>query len=472
MPSNPSIVVFQKMVISGLSAQPINFAQSPFMGHRVCFSVPVDFMNQYFTWTRSSGEVKPTGRFTNDPNPSGFVPTFSQMMERSLNSPYTDVDGVATALNYSSDALDTVDDVKRDHNIVNYTYDYTTLQTSPPTAPISTATETHYSANDLVMAFVLHKCFGSSSFDSYDIVYNLEDAFGMITSSDLAESIRISLEEEEEKATAFIYPDTAVEDQMPGDDKGQVDAMFRSLLSIDPKRFYKNNGVQINGFFESNPDISGTATGNWCFGIGDKIEIPIRLYFRAPVTVLSVSDNAKNPSSDTPEQVETVFIKGEEATFDPSDSTQLDAADRGNIIPIRLQIICSSPMISNLTLATSEDPATTLPLQVVSIANLIFYKGPHYPLQTAIGISVAGGTSPYTFSLTTAGTYDQNMVGVGIDNPPAISINSSGLFQFDSNDPLAVGGRWKVGVTITDTEEISLSTNLYITVNSVGNTVY
>ena len=471
MPTRPSTVRFRKVVNSGLTPQAINFAQSSFMGHRVFFSVPVDFMNQYFTWTRASGEVRPTGRFKNDPNPSGFIPTFSEMIERYLNSSYTDLDGVANGLNYSSDALDTVNDVKRDHLIINYTYDYTTLQTSPPTAPISTATDTHYSANDLVMAFVLHKCFGPSSFDSYDIVYNLEDAFGMITSAQLAESIRNSLEEEEEKATALIYPDTAVEDQMPGDDKGQVDAMFRSLLSIDPKRFYKN-GIQISGLFESNPDISGTATGNWCFGIGDKIEIPIRLYFRAPVTVLSVSDNAKNPSSDTPEQVETVFIKGEEATFDPSDSAQVDAADRGNIIPIRLQIICSSPMISNLTLATSEDPATTLPLQVVSIANLIFYKGPHYPLQTAIGISVAGGTSPYTFSLTSGETYDQNTVGVGIDNPPAISINSSGLFQFDPTDPLAVGGKWKVGVTITDTEEISVTTNLYITVNSVGNTVY
>ena len=469
MPSNPSIVVFQKMVISGLSAQPINFAQSPFMGHRVCFSVPVDFMNQYFTWTRSSGEVKPTGRFTNDPNPSGFVPTFSQMMERCLNSPYTDVDGVATGLNYSSDALDTVDDVKRDHNIVNYTYDYTTLQTSPPTTPIQSTLTTHYSANDLVMAFVLNKCFGSSYFDSYDIIYNLEDAFGMIRTTELVESIRLSLQQEDDKAAGLIYPETAIEDQMPGDDKGKVDAMFSSLLYIDLQRFYKNNGVQISGLFESNPDISGTATGNWCFGIGDKIEIPVRLYFRAPVTVLSLVDNPRHPSSSTPEQVETVFIKGEEATFDPTNSTQLNSADISNVMDIRLQILCSAPVISNLTLATSEDTTDTISLHVVNKVNLIFYKGPHNPLQTAIGISVAGGTPPYTFSLTTGETYAQNTLEIGIDNPPAISIDSVGLFHFDPTDPLAVGGRWKVGVTITDTASISVSTNIYITVNSVGN---
>ena len=178
--------------------------------------------------------------------------------------------------------------------------------------------------------------------------------------------------------------------QSPGDDKGRVDEMFRSLLSMDPQRFYKN-GAQIPGLFESNPDVAGS--GNWCLGVGDKIEIPVRLYFRAPVTVLSVVDNAKNPSSATPDQVETVFIKGEDALFNPATATAtelVDAAKNGNVMSLRLQILCSDPvMVDGVTRATSEDTAVTLPASVATFVNPVFYDGPNYQTQTAIAIVYA-----------------------------------------------------------------------------------
>ena len=554
MPAIPSLVRYRKVVNWGLTPQAINFAQSSFMGHRVCFSVPVDFMNQYFTWSRYSRELRPTGRFTNDPNSVGLVPTFKEMIERCLDSPYSDLDGVASGLNYSSEALDEVADMKRDQCVNNYDWDYTGLALTTPTAPTSIATATHYSANDLVMAFVLNKCFGSSAFDSYGVIYNLDDGFGMLTSAQLAEAIRASLKEEDEKAKNATMPIIEVDAQQPGDDKGQVDAMFRSLLSIDPQRFYRK-GKQIAGLFETNfiatetrfradlnatgdltnitvlsgtmvsgteiqrssgtpllpadavltltgsawsissasltgsfpvvtagefhtcedivsclgtvasgvltvdeylfgtqltagallsgigvpagytigaytpgtapakdtyaivpPTINGTqaanfadittstyfttptadpnGTGNWCLAVGDKIEIPVRLYFRAPVTVLSVVDGAKNPSSATPDQVETVFIKGQMKSdgtlFDSTSAADVAAADRENIIALRLQILCSSPLISNLTRASSED--TTIPLanQIVNFVNPIFYQGPNYATQEAIVLVYAG----------------------------------------------------------------------------------
>jgi hypothetical protein len=163
--------------------------------------------------------------------------------------------------------------------------------------------------------------------------------------------------------------------------------MFRSLLSMDPQRFYKN-GTQIPGLFESNPDVAGS--GNWCLGVGDKIEIPVRLYFRAPVTVLSVVDNAKNPSSATPDLVETVFIKGEASTFDATNDAEVAAADRGNLMSLRLQILCSDPvMVDGVTRATSEDTAVTLPASVATFVNPVFYDGPNYQTQTAIAIVYA-----------------------------------------------------------------------------------
>ena len=554
MPAIPSLVLFRKVVNWGLTPQAINFAQSSFMGHRVCFNVPVDFMNEYFKWTRYSRELRPTGRFVNDI--TGVIanaPTFQTLIERCLGAEYTDIDGVAQGLNYSSDALDTVEDVKRDICVDNATWDYTPLVANPATAATSTPTATHYGANDFVMAFVLNKCFGSSSFDAYDIVYNLEDGFGMLTSAQLAAAITASLQEEEDKAATQVLPAKEVDNQSAADDKGQVDAMFRSLLSIDPQRFYRK-GKQIAGLFETNfiatetrfradlntsgnltyitvlsgtmvsgtkvqrssgtqllpedavltllgsdwtivsastgtfisvtagefhtcediasclgtvasgvltvdeylfgtqltagavlsgigvpagytigtytpgiapakdtytivaptingvqsPDISDITTvtyfttptpdpdaaGNWCLAVGDKIEIPVRLYFRAPVTVLSVVDGAKNPSSATPDQVETVFIKGQTKSdgtlFDSTSAVDVAAADRENIIALRLQILCSSPLISNLTRASSED--TTIPLanQIVNFVNPIFYKGPNYATQKAIVLVYAG----------------------------------------------------------------------------------
>ena len=399
MPTVPSTLRFRKITHLGLSAQAINFAKSSFMGHRVSFNVPVDFMNEYFTWTRAVDELRPTGRFVADPAASytgsgpSAMPTFIGMLERAFASAYTDVDAVAEGLNYSSPALDSTADMKRDNTIMNYTYDYdATGAGTQSVAP----TGTHYSVNDLVMAFVLNKCFSSSAYDAFDIVYNLGDAFGMLTNTQLAAAITLSLAEEEEKAKANVTPvapstvGKLPAAQSPGDDKGRVDEMFRSLLSMDPQRFYKN-GTQIPGLFETNVDAAGD--GNWCLGVGDKIEIPVRLYFRAPVTVLSVVDNAKNPSSATPDQVETVFIRGEDALFDPATATATelaDAAKNGNVMSLRLQILCSDPvMVDGVTRATSEDVAVTLPASVATFVNPVFYDGPNYQTQKAIAIVFA-----------------------------------------------------------------------------------
>jgi hypothetical protein len=218
----------------------------------------------------------------------------------------------------------------------------------------------------------------------------------MLTNAQLAGAIAISLAEEEEKATANVTPvapstvGKLPSAQSPGDDKGRVDEMFRSLLSMDPQRFYKN-GTQIPGLFETNDDAAGS--GNWCLGVGDKIEIPVRLYFCAPVTVLSVVDNAKNPSSATPDQVETVFINGEDALFNPATATAtelVDAAKNGNVMSLRLQILCSDPvMVDGVTRATSEDTAVTLPASVATFVNPVFYDGANYQTQTAIAIVYA-----------------------------------------------------------------------------------
>ena len=420
---------YKKVVGLGLAFQAINFAQGEFMGHRVRFNVPVDYMNQYFYWERVTNDYRPTGRFKDEGHDLfaqngqtepeiADLPKFSEFLEWSLGTAYTDVDGVADGLNYSSEALDTYNDSKRDIDVLNFATP-ADLKVDPP---VSTAT-THYGANDLVMAYVLSKCFGSSSFDAEDIVYNLEDAFGMLTSKVLAEAVTTSLTAEDGYAETIVGGSA---EPKPGQ-RGKVDDMFRALLAADPKRFFLN-GKQISGLFETNyllgnADASGSdpnAAGNWCLKAGDIIEIPIKLVFTAPVTVLSVVDNAKEPSSLSPEQPETVVIKGEDgvggAAWAYTDEA-LALANRANIMSVRLQLLCSAPLNdAKRTFATSEvmDPAdntkpAAIDLKIANQMNIVFYNGKYYPAQSAIAVVPVGGDGTYEY------TCEELPVGVTID---------------------------------------------------------
>jgi hypothetical protein len=431
---------YKKVVGLGLTFQAINFAQGEFMGHRVRFNVPVDYMNQYFYWVRESGDYRPTGRFLDEGRAAtasdiSGIPLFSEFLEWALGSEYTDMDGVADALNYSSTALDTYNDSKRDVAEVNYELP------EDVSAGVSTAV-THYSANDLVMSYVLFKCFGSSAFDAAEIVYNLEDAFGMLSSKALAEAVRDSLRDEDDLAEAVLI---AAAEPKAGQ-RGKVDEMFRALLAADPARFFKN-GTQIPGLFETNyvgDETDPTAEGNWCLKTGDIIEIPIKLFFTAPVTVLSVVDNVNEPSSDSPANPETVFIKGEAGVAGAEwvcTAESMAAANRANVMSVRLQLMCSAPLNDEgNTFATNADVNTPLPsLAVSNKMNIIFYNGPHYPAQSAIAVVPTGGSGALTYS--------------SADLPVGVTLNAStGVLTFDrlAGSISPVSGRHAVTITVAD----------------------
>jgi len=94
---------------------------------------------------------------------------------------------------------------------------------------------------------------------------------------------------------------------------------------------YFSGGSQIPGLFETNftaPNKDPSVTGNWGLTIGDKIEIPLKLVFRAPVTVVSVEDSTNPP--------QTNFIAGESSNFNASTGV----ANSANVINIRLQLTC------------------------------------------------------------------------------------------------------------------------------------
>jgi hypothetical protein len=412
-------------------------------------------MNEIFTWTRATGELAPTGRLVNPQ-----VGTSSKLTDALVNSfgaGFFDMDGVANGLNYSTAALDMAGDLKRDPSIYNALTD-TGLSANPPAAATNVST-THYGANDLVMAYLMFKCFGASAYDPTAIIYNVDDAFNMLSSKQLAAAITASLEAEDALANACVQPNgKAVSAQLPGDNKGQVDAMFRAFLAADPLRYFLN-GVQIPGLFETNfvaADASGadpSVGGNWCLTIGDRVEIPLQLVFRAEVNVLSVQDNVQNPSSNTPDSANTNFIKGEAANFDSA----VGKADKANAIPIRLQLVCGPPSSAS-TKSTSLPAGQSLPLQVAASASAVLYTPANYGVQTAIVAIGAGGVAPYTYSF---GVCDAGFPTTA----QGLTINAAtGLIQFKA--ALATrSAEWKaadlaataaaaalVGVSQTDTD--------------------
>ena len=357
-PAKPQIARYKKTVCFGLNNQTINFASAAALGHRVQVSIPVNLMNEYFRWTRVRNAKSPFGKFVNQPpTPSGgsAPQAFEGALADAFNGDYTDLDGVAKGLNFSSSALDMDNDVKR---------------------------ASGNSANDLVMAYVMFKCFGASAYDPTDVIYNLDDAFGMLSSSELAGAIEDSL-------TSNV---------------NEVDALFRAFLAADPMRYFVG-GKQIQGLFEvsaeAEPLASGAPpaadlSGNWCLTVGDRIEIPLQLVFRGDVNVLSVQDNVSNPSSSTPDSAYTTIIEGDSTYAAGGQAT--GSQKKGCTIAIRLQIVCSAPQVSaaNNTNSTAGNPTMDLDAQT---ANPIFYTDSRFAQQTAIVAMASGGTGPYTYTL-------------------------------------------------------------------------
>lgn len=423
MPAVATLVRYKKIVCWGLAPNTINFASAATLGHRVAIVLPVDLMNKYFTWTRYTGELAPTGRFV--PAPAGAKP-FEEALVDALCLPYTDADGVANGLNFSSSALDIAGDIKRDSAVSN------------------PGGLTHYGANDFVMAYLMWKCFGASSYDPTDVIYNVDDAFNMLTSEQLSLAIQSSLEAEDALANAAVLPNgKAVINQLPGDNKGSVDAMFRNFLAADPLRYFKD-GMQIPGLFETNftnPVADPSVNGNWCLTVGDKIELPIQLVFRAPVSILSVQDMTQNPSSATPDQPQTVIIPGEVAAFDCA-TTKAAAV---NVISIRLQLTCGqSSDASGATLSTAAPNRAAL--AIAASSSVVFYTPANYGEQQAIGVVAAGGVAPLSYAMAAPAA----LSSVAIDS-------ATGLLSFEASATPRVSGKWNVPVTVTDASGASVT---------------
>lgn len=246
---------YRRVTTVGLASNAINLSSSSAMGHRITVPMSVDDMNSFFYWLRYPGAPRAIGHFNAAGASSAGGPTFLSSMQKSLGFTYTDTDGTLTGLNFSSSALNSMEDGRlRSFGAI--------------------------SVNDWIMAYVLFKCFGSSSYSTEGVVYNLEDAHNMISNGSAAASIQTSLLFDENVGIG-----------------GYIDNMFTTLMASDPMRFFDASGRQPSGLFETNTDASGI--GSWNFVLNDKIEIPIQFTFSAPVTVSGVQDTAGELSGNT-----------------------------------------------------------------------------------------------------------------------------------------------------------------------------
>ena len=243
-----------------LANNAILFTESAITGHRVQIQMSVDDLNTFFVWQRASGTSRPIGHFLPDVNGVKF----SDIVLDSLNKVYNDLDGNTDGLNFSSYIFDANVDAR-------------------------TRGCGKVSSNDLVMAYILYKCYGASACPTANVIYNLEDAQAMLSSGAVSMSITTSFEEDEAMAN------------LGGTDLGAVDSMFRNMLASAPLRFFQANGTQIPGLFETNfvcPPSDPPAQGSWQFMENDILELRLTFAFQQPVAHESV-DSVGSQSTNT-----------------------------------------------------------------------------------------------------------------------------------------------------------------------------
>jgi hypothetical protein len=323
MSATPIVAFYKKVVFFGLATNSISFAPTAAVGHRVVINVPLSAVNKLFYWTRAAGESAPTGRFRI--TSLDATVHVRDLLVNAFGTPYTDLDAVANGLDFSSATLDMPQDLKRNQAVYNVATD--TGLTADPAVAATNISTTSIGANDLVMSFVLFKCFGSSAYDPTDIIYNIDDAFNMLTSMQLAMAIEDSLVAEDTIANGIVQPNgQSPEVQDPDADRGAVNELFQMFLAKNPGR-YTTEGEPTPGLFSNT--YTGDVNGDWKLMVGDKIEIPMKLVFRAPVSVtLDV---------DTTTTTTTEVIAGEASTYTYTPGNEPATT---NIIPIRLQFVC------------------------------------------------------------------------------------------------------------------------------------
>ena len=205
---------------------PVHFTDTEFTGHRVQCKIAREDLNLYLKWNRPVGSSQPFG-YIND------LSGFSACLETALGDGFLDLDSVPNKLSFTSGQLANA------YNVTN-------------------------SANDLIMAYILYKVFGNTSFNTNTKLYNRSNALSILSNTDVTHAVGTSIASHNTEGEA-------------------IDTLFHDLLIANPMRFFnQSTGTQTPGIFETT--ANSFSTGDWNTVVGDIIEIKVVFVFKAPIT--------------------------------------------------------------------------------------------------------------------------------------------------------------------------------------------
>lgn len=412
-PATAQVLQYSDIVdVSMDSTNDVNFADVTNYGHRVQVEVSRNKMNSFFRWKRVAGSARPVAMVGNSSELRAAILS-------ALGTGYSDIDGVTGGLHFGSTALSANPDprIRKDGAI---------------------------SSNDIPLAYVLYKLYGNSCAQTLDNVYNLGDAYGMLTNESVADAIITS---------------------MVAAEGGALDSMFRDLLATDPRRFFLPSGRPVTGIFETNTDIAGS--GSWLLVERDTIEVKLKLVFRSKITRRGVAGRQHNltPSGNNGAQ-QTIISPGDyfyirlqlkvkemgdsgddpNLQYDPSDGTRIigynGVVPSALVIPEGVVAIGDAAFKNRITLQT-----LTLPSTLTSIGNESFYgcsalTTVNWPTSGQIAIGYAAfqlsGIAQMTFtSVETTVASDAfrqtGLSAIAIENPDLALV---GTYQFAGNSQL------------------------------------
>jgi hypothetical protein len=212
-------------------------------------------MEGYLGWQRAPGAARPSAKLI-----TMGEAAFKAAIEAGLAGTHVDIDGVTSGLHYGSANLSTNPDARLRKN-------------------------GQISANDLPLAFMLYKLYGSSTATTLDYVYNIQDAHDMLGNAAVS---------------------TAIIDSFKANEAGAVDRMFRDLLAADPHRFFDAAGVPVPGIFETRTDAYGS--GTFKSAVNDTVEVKLKLVFQSKVTRRGVAGDEHDLSASGSQTNEQVII--------------------------------------------------------------------------------------------------------------------------------------------------------------------
>jgi hypothetical protein len=118
-----------------------------------------------------------------------------------------------------------------------------------------------------------------------------------------------------------------------------VDSLFRDQLTQDPARYLGYTTGVTGTMFDvsTGTGADGGGSGPWNFLVGDVIEIPIRMVFRSPVTLVnSLLDDTLQSTAPNNASV----ITGEAANWSDA-AVPYVAPSPLNVINLRLQLVAT-----------------------------------------------------------------------------------------------------------------------------------